>query len=276
MDGMDGKNLLKGVLGPALPAGALSHAYIVWGGSGRDALARQLASAALCAGEAGARPCGTCAHCVKSGAGIHPDLTVLDRAEGKREITVDQIRALREDAFILPNEARKKVYIIQNAGDMNASAQNALLKLLEEPPRSVMLILTAGSEAELLDTVRSRCVSLQYGAEDAADPAYAALADAFFDAAAKGATALCAFSFRLDRLGGAEMSAFLDAATAAAVRALKDAETGAGARLSSNALMGAIRALDEAKKYAALYVSSVHISGLLCAALLDSRKGEAQ
>ena len=83
----------------------LSHAYILSGpaGSGRHVLARQLAAAMLCTGT-GERPCGRCVPCQKAAKGIHPDLLVIAGPEEGKPITVDQVRALRADAYIRPNE----------------------------------------------------------------------------------------------------------------------------------------------------------------------------
>ena len=86
--------------------------------------------------------------------GIHPDVALVERAADKsgklrREITVDQIRALAVDAAVLPNEADGKVYIFPEADTMNIAAQNAFLKLLEEPPKGVMFLLCAESREKL-------------------------------------------------------------------------------------------------------------------------------
>ena len=85
------------------------------------------------------------------------DVALVERAADKsgklrREITVDQIRALAVDAAVLPNEADGKVYIFPEADTMNIAAQNAFLKLLEEPPRGVMFLLCAESREKLLET----------------------------------------------------------------------------------------------------------------------------
>jgi DNA polymerase-3 subunit delta' len=112
--------------------------------------------AMICQGP-GDKPCLRCAHCEKARRGIHPDIVLYDREDQTRTIYVDQIRALRDDAVIMPNEARRKVYIIRHAGSMNVSAQNALLKVLEEPPGGAAFILTAETPEQLLPTVRSRC-----------------------------------------------------------------------------------------------------------------------
>lgn len=151
----------------------LSHAYIV-AAAPEPGLekAMELAAALLCSG-GGRVPCGLCRDCVKVQKGIHPDLCVIERRRDekggqKREIYVEQVRALAAEAGILPNEAKRRVFIIRDAGTMNASAQNALLKLLEEPPEFDAFILIADSPRELLETVRSRCrllVSGNFGEE---------------------------------------------------------------------------------------------------------------
>ena len=142
------------------------HATILSGdGESTKERARDLAAVMLCEGP-GTRPCRSCRHCRKifrgTFPGIHPDVVLVDRqlnSSGKlrREITVDQIRALSEDALVLPNEAEHKVYILPEADSMNTPAQNAFLKLLEEPPAFVSFLLCAQRAEALLPTVRSRC-----------------------------------------------------------------------------------------------------------------------
>lgn len=140
--------------------GRLSHAWLLTGpaGSGKHALALALAQALVCTGEE--RPCGTCSHCKKAAAGIHPDVITVSPAEGKREIQVDQMRSLRADAYVRPNEAQRKVYVIDPASALNDSAQNALLKVLEEGPAYAAFLLIAEAAGQLLPTVRSRCEQL--------------------------------------------------------------------------------------------------------------------
>lgn len=134
----------------------LSHAYILSGqrGSGRHTLARLLCAALVCTG-AGERPCRNCTPCRKVRQGIHPDVRWV--GDDGKDITVGQVRALRSDAYIRPNEAQRKVYVIENAQTMNASAQNAMLKLLEEGPAYAAFLLLTDNAAALLPTVRSRC-----------------------------------------------------------------------------------------------------------------------
>lgn len=150
----------------------LSHAYLITGGSGdsRTALARRLTAAYLCQGElppGGSPPCGKCPPCRKAAAGTHPDVVYTAPAPDKREIAVDQIRALRSDAYIRPNEGRRKVYVIDPADAMNPAAQNALLKVLEDGPAYAAFLLLADQPGMLLDTVRSRCELLALPPEEA-------------------------------------------------------------------------------------------------------------
>ena len=137
----------------------LSHAYILSGpaGSGKRTLAGLLAAALVCAG-GGDVPCLSCPHCRKALAGIHPD--VILAGEGEDGLNVAAVRALRSDAYIRPNEAGRKVYILANAQNMNDSAQNAMLKLLEEGPAYAAFLLLTDNAAALLPTVRSRCEEL--------------------------------------------------------------------------------------------------------------------
>lgn len=140
----------------------LSHAYMLLAPEGpeRDQAARRLAAELLCAQPE--PPCGQCRDCRKVLEGIHPDVTVVAREAGTRglrqDIVVGQIRAMTADAQLAPNEAARKVYVIDQADRMNTQAQNALLKALEDPPGHACFILCAASADALLPTVRSRCV----------------------------------------------------------------------------------------------------------------------
>lgn len=150
----------------------LSHAYLITGGNGesRAALANRLAAAYLCEGSH--PPCGRCKHCRKVADRTHPDVNITAPAPDKKEITADQARALRTDAYIRPNEGKRKVYIIDPADAMNPTAQNALLKVLEEGPAYAAFLLLTGQPGSLLDTVRSRCELFALPPEEEApDPA---------------------------------------------------------------------------------------------------------
>lgn len=157
-----GNRRIKDQLSGQVDGRGLSHAYLICGpvGSGRHTLARLLAQAMLCEAPAPSRPCGVCAACKKVLRGIHPDLaTVTGPGEGK-PITVDQIRTLRADAYVRPNEGAGKVYLLEGADEMNASAQNAMLKLLEEGPAYASFLLLGRNGGGVLQTIRSRCEQL--------------------------------------------------------------------------------------------------------------------
>ncbi len=144
----------------------LSHAYIVASASetARQQNVQTLSAAAVCSGT-GKRPCGMCRDCRKARDGVHPDIIHIrretdDKGKQKREIRVDQIRDMIGQAQIMSNEAPGKAFVIHEAETMNPNAQNALLKLLEEPPKGVVLILSTATPAMLLPTIRSRCVEI--------------------------------------------------------------------------------------------------------------------
>ena len=196
----------------------LSHAYLISAQSAERAFetARTLAAAAVCL-RGHDVPCGECRACRKVFSGIHPDVTVVSRpldGEGrkKREIPVELIRAVKADACILPNEAERKVYIINEADTMNPSAQNAALKLLEEPPRGVILLLCAVNPSCLPETVRSRCAEIRCGGEtEAADEEMHKLAKTFLRTAASGDRAkLFAFCAKNEGMSVKEAGEFLD------------------------------------------------------------------
>ena len=131
--------------------------------------ASRLAMELVCSGETGERPCGACRDCRKAAQGIHPDIISVEQFMEEKDhggmIKIDPIRDLRSDAFIRPNEAARKVYVIDNAQNLNLNAQNALLKLLEEGPDYAAFLLLCPSAGELLETIRSRCAVVRAGQE---------------------------------------------------------------------------------------------------------------
>ena len=142
----------------AAEQGRLSHAIVLSGDGDLTDAARFIAAAHVC--EAADRPCLRCRHCRKVLEGIHPDVAVIRDTE-HRELTVDAVRALRQDVYIRPNEAARKVYIIADSRQLNERDQNVLLKIVEEGPSYAAFIFCADSPAALLETVRSRCVLLK-------------------------------------------------------------------------------------------------------------------
>ena len=144
----------------------IPHAVLIEGdyGTGRHTLAKFLANAAVCAEQNA--PCKNCRNCNLVDTDSHPDIAITAPLDGKKSISVKQIRELRQEAYIKPHQAEKRVFIIDFADTMNQESQNALLKVLEEPPQTVMFILIAESKASLLDTIISRCVILSLTAPE--------------------------------------------------------------------------------------------------------------
>ena len=154
-----GNERLRENLHKSIHRGHISHFYLISGpeGSGKRTLARLLAAAILCQGEQ--KPCGRCNACRKVMDGLHPDFLTIDDPE-KKNVPVDLIRKARADIFIQPNEGSHKIYLFPRAQDMRVEAQNALLKVLEEPPSYGVFLLITDNPEKLLPTVRSRCTEL--------------------------------------------------------------------------------------------------------------------
>ncbi len=163
LSALAGNPRLKEQLAQRAAGRGLSHAYILAGpaGSGRHTLARILCQAMVCTAPQELRPCGRCPQCRKAAGGTHPDVIVVAGPGEGKPIAVDQIRAVRSDAHIRPNEGARKIYLLEQADQMNASAQNAMLKLLEEGPAYAAFLLCAENPGGLLETVRSRCEELE-------------------------------------------------------------------------------------------------------------------
>lgn len=102
-------------------------------------------------------PCKECSACKKVSAGSHPDCISVS---GTTKTSVDDVRAMENEAYLAPNEADCKVFLLQDADEYNVQSQNALLKIIEEPPKGVKFVLTASSVNSLLPTVRSRVCTL--------------------------------------------------------------------------------------------------------------------
>ena len=161
-----GNYKIKLALTSALKENRLPHAILIEGdvGTGRHTLADFIAKAAVCGGKN--PPCNECNHCHLADSGNHPDVTVTAPEDGKKNIAVAQIRQLRNETFVKPHIARQRVFIIDCADTMNAQSQNALLKVLEEPPSTALFILLAQTKAALLETVISRCILLTLSAPE--------------------------------------------------------------------------------------------------------------
>ena len=142
--------------------GRLSHAVILTGEGDKLQAARYIAAAHLCRADSG-RPCLQCNACRKVLDRIHPDVTEVQDSE-RKELPVETIRALRQDAYIRPNEGRRKVYLFTDCAQLNERDQNVLLKIVEEGPPYAAFVFCADAVHALLPTIRSRCVELRMDA----------------------------------------------------------------------------------------------------------------
>ncbi len=236
-------------------ADRIAHATIVIAPDREESLrcAGQMAAALVCQAE-GPVPCGVCRACRKAEAGIHPDIVRVKRPEDdkgrpKKELPVDLIRRIAADALVLPNESERKVYLIEEADLMNAAAQNAALKLLEEPPRGVYFLLCVTNPALLLPTVRSRCAEWSCPVkQEEQDPELRKLAESFLHlTAVRDRAQLLLWCVANEEMDGRALGAFLDCAVSCAADRLAgraEAEgMGPAALLRLEALLDRCRAM---------------------------------
>ena len=137
----------------------LPHAIMLAGveGLGQLALANEIVAAVLCEKDASASPCGECHSCQLFFAGNHPDHTLVAPEESGKHIKIEQIRGLKQKQTLTANVAKWKTAIIAPAENMNISASNSLLKLLEEPQSNTLLFLISVKPQLLPITIMSRC-----------------------------------------------------------------------------------------------------------------------
>ena len=152
-------------LAGAIRCGTLPHALLITGpdGSGKHTLARELAAAINCEnkGAAGALPCHRCNTCQRIADGQFSDVKILTKEGSKATIGVEQIRDFREDMYLSPSEAEAKIYLIEDADALTGAAQNALLKVIEEPPEATYIFLLASTTDSILSTIKSRAQYIQ-------------------------------------------------------------------------------------------------------------------
>ncbi len=176
-------DILKETLSGAVSSGRFPHASIFEDEDAErvKATALAVATALVCTGDTD-KPCGKCLGCMKAQSECHPDIRVFTGGDTPNSFKVETVREIRSDAYIVPNEAGRKVYVLENANNMSAQAQNALLKVLEEPPEAVCFLLLTPDRNAFLQTVLSRCVVFSQGGGRKVDEEAVDAAKAFADA----------------------------------------------------------------------------------------------
>lgn len=155
-DEVVGQRHITETLKNQVKSGRLSHAYIFIGtrGTGKTTCARILAKAVNCENPVNGNPCCKCPSCLGVAEGSFMDIVELDAASNNG---VDNVRALREEAVFSPANLKKRVYIIDEVHMLSQAAFNALLKILEEPPKHLMFILATTELHKVPATILSRC-----------------------------------------------------------------------------------------------------------------------
>lgn len=163
------KSLGEQELDKLMLAGRLPHGVVLESESEEklQGVSENIALWAVCTAQQNERPCLLCSNCIKGKTHNHSDIYTA-KGSGKTEtISVEEIRYICADAYIIPNEAAVKVYVLPAADKMQASAQNAFLKVLEEPVQNILFILLCKSAEGLLATVRSRTVTFKLDTDEA-------------------------------------------------------------------------------------------------------------
>ncbi|MBQ8014732.1 MAG: hypothetical protein IJ264_00940 [Clostridia bacterium] len=163
-EGFDLNNSVEKSIFSAMHSKRFPHAVILEGGSSQErmSLAKKTAAALICS-SGGIVPCGICAACKKAAADSHADILVYSVEDKPKAFKVDIVREIRAKAYVVPNEADRKVFILENSHTMGVEGQNAILKILEEPPAYVNFILLCSSKSGFLPTVLSRSAVYNLG-----------------------------------------------------------------------------------------------------------------
>jgi len=246
----------------------LSHAYIT-----DDSFADTLAMAVVCDSRDKNRPCGNCRHCDKAARNVHPDILTVEKLDNKLIISVDQIRELKQGVLIVPNDSEKKAYIVREADAMNINAQNAFLRLLEEPPAHAVFILSTTNPAALLATVRSRCIELKSTATGEIDSEIAGneeleeIAGEFIEALTGDNIKLMECMFRIDKLERSALYDFLALTRDKAVSSIRKDPASLSAD-KRKTIIEMENVLTKAGEMLDLNVSAGHIAGFICASMI--------
>lgn len=262
---------------------ALSHALLFTGDGDLTAAARYAAAALECrSGET--RPCGVCPACRKVFSDIHPDVTTV-RDEKHKYIAVDMVRSLRADAYVRPNEGRRKVYIFPDCALLTEQDQNVMLKIVEEGPPYAAFLFCAENSAAVLQTLRSRCVELRPGSAPAGDgsalPEAAEQLCRCLGSGKRGAAAELSVRLEKKRMNREDLAAMLEGcreAFSAALLSLYGQEAGEtlreiasflGKNLTKSQLVRTIEILQKYRGECAYNVGPGHVLGALAVELED-------
>ena len=258
----------------------LSHALLFTGSGDRAGLARYAAAAMECTADRG-QPCGVCPACRKVGGDIHPDVITV-RDPDHKNIAVDVVRSIRADAYIRPNEGRRKVYLFPDCALLTEQDQNVLLKIVEEGPPYAAFLFCAENHSQVLQTLRSRCVEvkLRPGTEEDGEPSEAAEALCrAIGSRRRGAVAELAVRLEKKKLDREALAAMLErsrASFAAALLLLYGQQPGGMDReiapflaknLTKTQIMSTIELLQKYHGECAYNVGPGHVLGALAAEL---------
>ena len=162
MQQLYGQKQAQKFISKSLAADRMAHAYLFQGpgGVGKQLFARKLATVINCEDPDGLQSCGICRSCRKMSSGSHPDFLLVSPEKGA--IKIAQVRELIKKLSFAPYEAKTRVVVVEDVHSMRQEAANALLKTLEEPPENNILILTADSAGNVLQTILSRCQTIPF------------------------------------------------------------------------------------------------------------------
>lgn len=159
-----GQRRLIGRLATRAVRDDVAHAYGFFGprSLGKRTTALRLAQTFACQDPAAPGGCGACVACRKVERGTHPDVRIITRATDKKDIAIEQVREMQQDLALRPLEGRKRVVIVDDAGELNQYGQDALLKTLEEPPSHALLLLITTTPSALHETILSRLQPIHF------------------------------------------------------------------------------------------------------------------
>ncbi len=157
-----GHETVKECLGRSLACDRISNAYVFEGleGVGKKLCAKLFSQALVCEAHTA---CGVCLMCIQARANTHPDIITLKKDKDKASVGVDNVREqIISEVYLKPRNAARKIFIIDTGDELSVEAQNALLKVLEEPPSYVTFIICVTSKERLLSTVLSRSQTVSF------------------------------------------------------------------------------------------------------------------